>query len=385
MRVAAAARAAAADPRILGERITEVLIEEALAGDEEILARRRVLARRDPIACLLQLQRLNRKLLAETERRLRDHAMLCAVLRIQTAFRGKTASSAIRCAQTIGRDRIRVRDAMKWLKQQRMLLRNEARTLVKEAEPRLARKVLDLRRRLVSSEYRSRKDEYAGGGLPADLSDPVYATVREAQRELLNVEAAIRRLNQVMTDDFDRIINSSTNEGLGGVSLAGTPGMQARAPSLLSAASASALSTHRLFRWLPHPRRPRRLPRPCPPAPPPIQPLALASATPALASLPDQQDDAAAARQDAQAPAGGGRGGSAGQCAPQEPAECLGGGGAAARRRGEGRRLAAAADQLRGGRGAGGGGARGGGGGQGACRSGALHARSPGEALPEAA
>ena len=57
-------------------------------------------ARRDPLACLHQLQFWNKRLLVETERRLVAHAELSAVLRIQMCYRGKTPARSIVTAQS---------------------------------------------------------------------------------------------------------------------------------------------------------------------------------------------------------------------------------------------------------------------------------------------
>ena len=77
---------------VLVDTIQTLLIEEAVAGDNELQVRRKLLARRDPIACLRQLQRLNRSLIAESQRQLENHVRLTATLRIQMLFRGKTAT-----------------------------------------------------------------------------------------------------------------------------------------------------------------------------------------------------------------------------------------------------------------------------------------------------
>ena len=132
---------------ILACDIQKLLIEESVAGDNELLARRKLLARRDPIACLHQLQRLNRSLLKESERQLDDHVRLSAILRIQMLFRGKTAATLLRFDLTKGGDRKRVRAALTWLKQQRLLLRAEARMVAATARPRLERRALSLCRR----------------------------------------------------------------------------------------------------------------------------------------------------------------------------------------------------------------------------------------------
>jgi hypothetical protein len=86
----AAAKAAA--KAVLVDTIQKLLVEEAVAGDNELQVRRKLLARRDPIACLRQLQRLNRSLIAESRRQLENHVRLAATLRIQMLFRGKTAA-----------------------------------------------------------------------------------------------------------------------------------------------------------------------------------------------------------------------------------------------------------------------------------------------------
>ena len=83
---------------VLVDTIQTLLIEEAVAGDNELQVRRKLLARRDPIACLRQLQRLNRSLIAEGQRQLENHARLAATLRIQMLFRGNTAAEVIALA-----------------------------------------------------------------------------------------------------------------------------------------------------------------------------------------------------------------------------------------------------------------------------------------------
>ena len=86
------AAAKATTKAVLVDTIHKLLVEEAEAGDNELQARRKLLARRDPIACLRQLQRLNRSLIAESERQLENHVRLAATFRIQMLYRGKIAA-----------------------------------------------------------------------------------------------------------------------------------------------------------------------------------------------------------------------------------------------------------------------------------------------------
>ena len=83
------------------DEIEDLLVEQAIAQDDLELARRRVLARRDPLGCLHQLQFWNKQLLADIERKLVNHATLSSVLRIQMWYRGKTPVASIRTAQKI--------------------------------------------------------------------------------------------------------------------------------------------------------------------------------------------------------------------------------------------------------------------------------------------
>ena len=197
----------------LADTIRTLLFEEAFAADEELKARRKWLARKDPVACLHQLRRLNRSLLADTKRRLDNHLRLAYALRLQRRWRGKlnpgtVAAAVARNAQTVADDRSRVHAALKWLKRQRLMLRAEARSIASEVLPRQENRALGLRRRLVASEYQREKDENAGAALPRDrrassLEHPVFKVVRKTQEELLGVEATTRTIQQILAEEFD--------------------------------------------------------------------------------------------------------------------------------------------------------------------------------------
>ena len=199
----------------LADTIQTLLFEEAFAADEELKARRKLQARKDPVACLHQLRRLNRSLLAETKRRLDNHLRMAYALRLQRRWRGKInpnlvtiAAAVARNAQMVADDRSRVHAALKWLKRQRLLLRAEARSIASEVLPRQENRALGLRRRLVASEYQREKDENAGAALPRDrrassLEHPVFKVVRKTQEELLGVEAITRTMQQILAEEFD--------------------------------------------------------------------------------------------------------------------------------------------------------------------------------------
>ena len=197
----------------LADTIQSLLFEEAFAADEELKARRKWLARKDPVACLHQLRRLNRSLLADTKRRLDNHLRLAYALRLQRRWRGRlnpgtVAAAVARDAQTVADDRSRVYAALKWLKRQRLMLRAEARSIASEVLPRQENRALGLRRRLVASEYQREMGENAGAALPRDrrassLEHPVFKVVRKTQEELLGVEATTRTMQQILAEEFD--------------------------------------------------------------------------------------------------------------------------------------------------------------------------------------
>lgn len=214
--LASSGRGQGGSPNAAGAKrdfVEAVLKREATEQDELLQAHRVVLARRDPMNCLEHLAALNKALLREVDRLAQSQAEWEAALIIGTRFllRAKgqhfTPTDHVVQGARLGRARKALDQNLTWASGQRMILRDEAESIMERAAGAARARIMKMKRRLQNSRSKAEEAQLLVGGrtVPRLGGDPVFNDVKGSQLELVNNERLIKKMDDLVWKNFSEV------------------------------------------------------------------------------------------------------------------------------------------------------------------------------------